>query len=961
MRTEFFLVLLASLSFALLDPPVSEVHDHNLDNVYDDVVHENLLNVSEREPTLNDPTTFFYLKALTLTPSVNNSINAEHHPYLIWLVAEDHERRIKETYDSGHCREWIERTYDDLEIVNVTAYYELDGLIEKEGNTTIFNTANVTETLADNETFRNGEDAKVPFEKGLWCQVVGIVSEFILGDMIDLGCYEESLAYASPYPQGVFNLTVRNLTVVNPRLNVTLKGDFRINYTERGERCSWDGEDCDCEGVDNEGSIPYSRSDFDSYEIQNDYITVIPYSPRFLNLSGPVSDEVFYHLSLHSNSDLYKYYSVIDEETASAYYLKTFEVVEDGAGIRHIIANETYHKGLLPEDPYELSNYSGNSSLLITEQDMALRNPYEINNQSYNYSRVYLIKDVIYNLTPGEHHVDLEFFTYFGNYTAESDITARYRTVLSIQAMAKEDGVHVQCSLKANNTGIAGQPVQFDVEGQKKTFTTNGNGTCEGIIQTNLTSGTVRAFYEGSGLYSPSSAEFPFMRTRSVDLGINFLGNNIGLLLLLCGLVAFSIMGLMQTVALGGPIAGSMGGLFLGGRKGQGKDKKKDLKKDDKKKKQKKIEDRKKASEKKKGRGEGLPAAGYGKDEEKKGTKEKKDDYYEERKKIAKKEESEKQIAAGPPPGKPDDDDKKVRRVTEEEIAVNRRRYAGTYEMKERYLDNNEVHQAYAQELRGRIQDTHVREIKERVENTCKALGNAKYFEEFVESSRELELKIIPDRNINQFLEKHGERYPDRTLAFTIDNTVYIRESGMNDERYIQQVIRHENYHPFSKIAYNTDSRKAMVEGFNEIMRYEDILKNKTVPDEIKSDTRIIEGIYRYYAEQQYLMREIIGKDEYIIGHLVKGEKHLQDKFDSIAGNDAFKNIFLREHDPKIMENLKSDDDQMRYMLEVEKSKIEDLKAILIDVYSKNGKSVKEISSVIFEADNIPLGGFYEL
>ena len=128
------------------------------------------------------------------------------------------------------------------------------------------------------------------------------------------------------------------------------------------------------------------------------------------------------------------------------------------------------------------------------------------------------------------------------------------------------------------------------------------------------------------------------------------------------------------------------------------------------------------------------------------------------------------------------------------------------------------------------------------------------------------------------------------TKGFTIGDTIYLRESGMRDPQYIQEVLKHEDYHPFSKLEYS-GYNIAKIEGFGEIMKYEDIMKDPRVPQDIKDKTAIIEGDYREYAAQQYLVGQIIGKDNLVIGHLVRGDSYLEQKFDDVAGKGEYRRI----------------------------------------------------------------------
>jgi hypothetical protein len=556
-KSAIFLLALCCISFALIDPPVQEVDAHNRGIAPQGIQHQNFLNYSEKEPTLGDPTTFFYVEILTLTPSVNMSVTSKLHPELIWLVTESHNSTVTEGYDNGYCdKKIVRRHFDEMKPKNVVAFYTLDGLIQKVGNETLYNTANRTVVLADNETPITGH-SEVPFKPSFLCAMMKFFSKYILGDMIALNCYEESLARASPYATGVYNFTVRNRTIVAPHLSVALQGEFTMDYTEDGlEEHMEDGE-CETNTWDGNGTITLAASDFASYEVQNDYMTIIPYLPGAFSLSGNTSEDVMYHASLLSTSSLYKYYSKMDGKTAGAYYICSFNVTEDGYGTQFILANLTNHAGLLPEDPESQNNYTDAHRILYLIQASGLRSPTEMNNLSYNYSRIYDIEEVFYNVSNGEHEALLEFYTWFGDYSAPSDIHVSSGTVLALQASAIGDTVVVACTLMSRDKPVAGQPVELRVDDQTLVAVTNGLGVCTATFDTGGSSGVVGEF-KGTSELLPSSATYALFASKPMAMAADFSIGNFGLLLLLAGLFAFSFLSLARSF---NPMGG---GAFMG-------------------------------------------------------------------------------------------------------------------------------------------------------------------------------------------------------------------------------------------------------------------------------------------------------------------------------------------------------------------------------------------------------------
>ncbi len=121
-------------------------------------------------------------------------------------------------------------------------------------------------------------------------------------------------------------------------------------------------------------------------------------------------------------------------------------MVNDSYGTEFIVASQINHTGLLPEDPAQ--NYTGSEAVDHMLGGMYLRSPTEFDNASYNYSRVYDIEDTFTLLSPGAHQAELEFFTFFGNYTAQSPPAVRLLTNLSVVAGPySSDQTLVVCTL----------------------------------------------------------------------------------------------------------------------------------------------------------------------------------------------------------------------------------------------------------------------------------------------------------------------------------------------------------------------------------------------------------------------------------------------------------------------------------------------------------------------------------
>ena len=910
-KAELFLLLLLTLSFALLDPPTMEAHEHNLGIAPTSLLHENALNLSEREPTFSDPVRFIYVRVLTLTPSVNMSVTSkeELHPKLIWLAAEGHERTMHESHDSGGCeREEKTRNYGEMELQGVTASYSIDGIPKKINGNITFTTATSAVVLADNATFSNPSD--VPFKRGfsLLCWLTGF-SSLSIGGIPILDCDEETLARASPYAIGVYNLTVRNLTVVNPHLNVSLRATFRMNYTEHGTRHFETDDGCESESWDDNGTLTYTEGDSASYEVQNDYMTIIPHSPTFLNLTVSSSEDIVYYFTLLSNSNLYKYYSRMDNKTATAYYIYTFRVVNDSYGTQFIVADRNGTVGLLPEDPESANNYTGPHSLLAKIEAMNLRNPYEITNQTYNFSRTYLLKEMFANLSEGNHSTEFRFHTWFGNYSMASNLSVRSRTMLTLSAAGgANDTVVVTCALTARNLPAAGQVVELKVGNETQSAVTNSLGICSAEFRTKYKVGTASADYGGSDRLLPATATTQFVRPGFFTFGADLLSNNFALMLLLSILVGFSVFNLVNMLGMGpagGVLVGNVFSRFFpfaprGVPKG------------------KPMVRVKKGKELAVSVAMALATGGAGaaagskiagaaakkaagdaakKAMEKKMTRE-----------MAEKAGKKKAAGAAKRTAKKASAKKKIpaKGITILGKMALQATDEGKYQRD--IMEKWKLNEERAKELKEKVQEPHMKVVQEKIDRVVAASDDpAIHARHELNKKFDLkpELRIVGDFDFEHFLVKaYDSQAPYNTLGVTVGNVVYLRHSGVFDEKYIQEVIKHEDYHVVSKLAWDGRT-KPLVEGANEIMKYEDVMREQTTNVD-KTTVHIIEGNYREYAAQQYLVREIVGENNFVAGHCVMGEEHLQKKFDEVVGEGQYKKIFGEQsvisHEDKITE-----------------------------------------------------------
>jgi hypothetical protein len=908
-KVEFFLLLFICLSMALVDPPIMEVHENNTKIAPQEILHTNVLNKSEKTPDFKHPFKFLYVEILTVTPSVNNSITSSMHPELIWLIAEDHNKSITKEHRGGpdDCEDYKETwTYEEMEIENIEAYYTLNGILYAEGENYSYITANKSKPLAANESdIKN--PSTVPFEQSLICKLSDFISEHVLGDMFNISCNDESLVRASPYVSGTMNITHRNLTLVRPHLNVTIKGNISIFYSKNGFQEYWAEKDkCKTMQIEGNGTLIIPVEDNDSYEVQNDYMTILVFSPKAFDLNGNTSEETVYHFSFLSNSNLYKYYSIMDNMTAAAEYFYYFKVVNDSFGTQKIMAIAP-NKTFVPEE--NVTNFTDRHRTFTTLSGVHLRTPTEITNMSYNYSRVYKFREVFYNLSEGPHHADLEFYTWFGRYNASSDIFVRSSTILKLWAVNSDKGeITLVCNLTSRKKPLSGAQVELRIGDETKYATTDASGICKAPFKVEHMMGTAYAKFYETPRYEFSKDDTLFGANRSVGFGKDLTGLGFLVLFIFSLLFAMAFMGLLNSLsgfmAGGVAIGAAKDKLFPFAPKG--------------------VPKGKGMVRKKKGKelamslaaaasgGAGSAAAKKAGDKAAKKAVKK-----QAKKKVAKKaidhkkqkamrEAAEKKAKKKPKKMGKKQIKGKVKKMTMFDKFSNQLKYGEQYKKKEKYLDKREVKPELAKKFKTEIQDPHIETINKKIQSSCNSLNelgiHIKHkINEIVDLP--VELKIVKDSDMNKFIKSVDpeDKRPYETLGITIDNTVYIRESKIGDERYLQEVIKHENYHPNSKVNYDTST--IVVEGFNEIMKYEDIVNDKNISKEVRNKARMVDGIYRVFGAQQYLVKEIIGKDNLVAGHLVCGEDHLRNKFNEVAGKDEYDKIFhpnLSEQEMKL-------------------------------------------------------------
>jgi len=953
-----FLIIISNLSYGLIDPPVDEVHQHNLQiaDTISEVYDTNVLNCTILEPDIDNPLKFFCVRILTLTPSVNESVTSSKHPQLVWAIAADNERSFQETWESdeGCPDSWRRRTYGDIQIKSAKAYYSVDGLLKMDGNETTFQVAreDVDLLFFDNSTntteILNPTD--VPFnETDILCEVISSFSEFLFGSLFDFDCYAKNLDRASPYAVGVYNLTVRNQTIVNPHLNVTIVAQIEIPYVQTGKEYYDEDDSCEHQDLDENDSVDPSANDFRSYEVQNEYMTIISHSPGFLSLEANTSENVRYHFTLLSNSNLYKYYSRIDNQTAGAFYYYNFTVENESLGIQEIFAHGSGAIGLLPDDPQSKDVYNGTYRFLFNMSMRQLRNPYEAvnGNFSYNFSKLYEFMDEYENVTDGNHTVSLDLFTWFGNYTADSHIHVRSSTVLSVDAISQgNDSVLVLAQLQSKGLPVSGEQINLTVDSRTKTAITGSDGFCQAVFSVNSSFGNVKAAFGGSDQLIPAKDQGTYSVANPFNYGMDILPNNLGLLILLSFLFAFSMMNLLNfltidpirggiavgfiankfypykprigkaiaaginsytkqaadvAVAVGkAAVAVATGGASLAAEAGTaaaaGAAEKAAVE----------GATKKAVSEGSKGKmlaKKGIKETAVKKTSNMAGKKEGKNldkkDIGKTKKKIQKRESG----AAGP--GKPDDWEVKLKEIKNKYLKPHLKSIYQKAKTACENIGKPELMKNFWEKETTMFDDATQTEVTFKVR-----LGKVEYhFEENIRPSAAAETCV-------EYYNKFKINVFDRIAFFREEGIearfdVFLRPSRIDDLSKMLPDCYHEDYHTLSKL--DEGKYLSQIEGAHEVMSFEDSMKKinaiekeelsriinsnqsqdkisdkidilKKEFEQVKNDICIESIEYREYARPQYYLKKMIGDDNYHAGHLAGGYEHLKQTFDESVG-----------------------------------------------------------------------------
>lgn len=506
MRAAVLLLLIISLSFALIDPPIDDVNRHDASLARNATLHVNPYGLPMRVASINDPMDYAYVRILTIIPSVNGTVFPSIHPSLVWLAAESHERSVTLDLGDGNCSRTRTVRYFDTEPVtdDLATEYSIDGL---NGTPAI---------LRDTVEVRGNPDG-IPFEDSM-------------PDVSSFGM-----------------LSNKTMIIRYPRLNVSLDWSFHISY--RQEQTVWylsDDGSCESDGPFlSNGTITYNESDSASYEVQNNRSLIIPVSPGLLSLDADTTPDPSYKLGFLSDGMLYKYYIRMDNQTAGACYFYNFSVETDKYGVETISAAPVNGTFLLPDGTDQVFNGTFTTEDCRSQADLIDGSSL---NQSHKFSNVYYFLGEFQNLSPGNHLAELQFYGLDGRHESViSNITAKGETSLSVSAFVIGDQLIMKCLLTSNGTPVPGREIELAALGETMIGITDQNGSCSQSFAVNKSTVGVSARFLGDGRYLPSIAYASVIGLHAPSAQGDILGSGSTMLFIIVGLLGFSLLRLTDS------------------------------------------------------------------------------------------------------------------------------------------------------------------------------------------------------------------------------------------------------------------------------------------------------------------------------------------------------------------------------------------------------------------------------
>ncbi len=155
MRAIALLILLAACSFAYVQPPFSNVSEHN------DALAPFLLNSTclddnaTRTPTYDNPISCAEMELLTAYPSVDRRISGEQDASLLWRYAYGAEHYMERTVDTGEClNTYQEFLHNVTPIANTTLLAVRNYTFSLDSNPAYVPAAALAPAIGQNATFR---------------------------------------------------------------------------------------------------------------------------------------------------------------------------------------------------------------------------------------------------------------------------------------------------------------------------------------------------------------------------------------------------------------------------------------------------------------------------------------------------------------------------------------------------------------------------------------------------------------------------------------------------------------------------------------------------------------------------------------------------------------------------------------------------------------------------------------
>lgn len=452
MRRVLLFLLLVSACFAYYaNPPLSDVGNYNA-NLASSLqpFPGNPGGVPENPISFDTPVAFVDGRVLAALPSAGGRISDRNETKLLWGWGERHGDNLE--------RETHSTCADRATVCTTTVMRKLKSAPEPK----------LTIKFLMNGSSRDAA-ANLP--------------------LVPLAFTQEELASFEP---GVDE----NNQSIDPVLNVSMAGSIFFDYED-----TYYPSSCDCKSDGKGGSSCGCRSE-PSYTRSAAMDVAVPASyMNFTVDSGnstgmivqPFTNEVTPPFGkilagIYTRREVWRYVLKVDGKAADADYFYKFDVSQDAYRVKHIDAVAENYSGLKADDADAAGKVDINSSSYVAASRNCTLNTsdcmraYELSRNNDSYSRIYQIEENFSNLV-GKHTIALEFSDMDGGSDSlGQNVSARYITFVTVDAVLLENASKVQVSAKAfdqfgplNNSAL----VVF-VSGKNYSVITGQGGTIEG-------------------------------------------------------------------------------------------------------------------------------------------------------------------------------------------------------------------------------------------------------------------------------------------------------------------------------------------------------------------------------------------------------------------------------------------------------------------------------------------------